>query len=330
MKCSIMRYMDYDRLASELVRALRGRRSQGALNRKLGRSSNVAHTWERGTRSPSASDFFRLARLAQVEVAEVLGDFTMGADAFQRTYTFEARGTAALLGALSHGRSQAELGRAVRRSRNTVARWLDGSTEPRLPDLLRWVEATTQRLLDFVAAFANPQALPSLAAAYTDLERQRRLAYELPWAHAVLRALELDAYSRLARHVRGVIAGRVGISQEQEDECLRALSAAGQIRRRRGKWRVQRVLAVDTREDPEGNLRLKRHWAGVGLSRIGNRALPVGSQYSYNLFAISEDGLEEIRHAHLQYYERLRAIVAECRRPTRVVLANLQLLPLDV
>jgi hypothetical protein len=47
------------------------------------------------------------------------------------------------------------------------------------------------------------------------------------------------------------------------------------------------------------------------------------------LFAISDEGLEQIRQAHLQYYERVRAIVAECEHPTRLALVNVQLLPLD-
>jgi transcriptional regulator with XRE-family HTH domain len=68
--------MNYDALTSELVRALRGRRSQGAINRKLGRSSNAVHAWEHGSRSPRASDFFKLGRLAGVDVAHVLAQFT--------------------------------------------------------------------------------------------------------------------------------------------------------------------------------------------------------------------------------------------------------------
>ena len=151
----------------------------------------------------------------------------------------------------------------------------------------------------------EPSSLPSLRATWADLERQRRLAYDLPWAHAVLRVLELDDYLRLPEHARGFVAQRIGISEALEDECLAALAHAGQIRRRRGKWTLTRVMAVDTRDDPEGNLRLKRHWAKVGAERLERPALPSKSQYSYNLFAISDEGLELIRQAHLQYYERL-------------------------
>jgi len=319
--------MDHETLASELIRALRGTRSQAAINRRLGRTSNVAHAWERGTRSPSASDFFKLARASKVDVPRVLSEFA-GGPSFTRN-ALDAGAIAAWLEALAHGRSHAELSRAVKRDRNTVARWLSGASEPKLPDLLRFVDATTQRMLDFVAAFVEPSALPSLSATWLDFERQRRIAYDMPWAHAVLRALELDAYRRLPAHEAGFIAARIGISSELEAECLSALASAGQIRRRAGKWALTRVMTIDTRDDPEGNLRLKRHWARVGAERLERAALPPSSQYSYNLFAISDAGLEQIRQAHLQYYERLRAIVAECERPTRLALVNVQLLPLD-
>ena len=320
--------MDHGVLASELVRALRGARSQGAINRRLGRSSNAAHGWETGSRQPCASDFFKLARLARVDVARVLSDFAPSTEAQHTRHSFDARGTAVWLRALARGRSQSDLARAVQRDRNTVARWLSGDTEPRLPDLLRFVDVTSQRMLDFVAAFVDPRSLASLRASWTDLDLQRRLAYELPWAHAVLRVLELADYRAQPAHVPGFIATHIGISVEQEEECLNALARAGQIRRQRGKWTLRRVLAVDTRQDPEGNLRLKRHWARVGVERIAQTGLPRGSQYSYNLFAISNEGLEQIRQAHLQYYERVRSIVAECENPTQLALINVQLLPL--
>jgi transcriptional regulator with XRE-family HTH domain len=320
--------MDHDLLASELVRQLRGTRSQGALNRRLGRSSNVAHAWERGARRPTASDFFKLARVARVDVARVLADFAGTPNlAFGRT--FDVRSTAAWLNALARDRSQADLAAGVQRDRNTVGRWLSGASEPRLPDLLRFIEVTTRRMLDFVAQFVDPKSLPSLRAVWDDFEHQRRLAYEMPWAHAVFRALELGDYTSLPKHEHGFIAARIGISPELEEESLNALARAGQIQRRRGKWILQRVMAVDTHEDPEGNLRLKRHWARVGLERLERAVLPTGSQYSYNLFAISDEGFEQIRQAHLQYFARLRAIVAECRHPTHLALVNVQLLALD-
>lgn len=315
--------MDYDSAAKELVRALRGRHSQAAMRRRLKRSSNVLHAWETGTRYPRASDLLQLLQLSGRPPLALLNRFAPCRGASPRTLA-----TSWLQG-LVRGRSQAELSRALGVNRNTMARWLAGTTEPRLPQLLAFVEATTQRLLDFLSEVAGPQPLPSVAAAQADLQLQRGLAYNRPWSHAVLRVLELEAYRSLPRHEPGFIAARLGITLDEEEQCLSALLRAKQIRKRAGQFRVGRVLSVDTRQDQAGNLALKRHWFGVAKSQLERHGIPDDALASYNLFAISEADLERVRQAHLDYYERVRAIVAESKQPSRVVLTTIGLLPLS-
>ena len=318
----------YDETARELVRALRGKRSQQAVNRRLGHTSNAVYAWEAGLRQPRASDFFRLAALGGVPVHAALTGFAPRRD-LRLPQKLDARAVAAWASNLTAGHAASKLARSLGCNRNTLARWVKGATEPRLPEVLRLVDVVTHRLLDFVALFTDPSALPSLAASALALREQRRIAYDLPWAHAVLRVLELDDYRRLDRHRDGFIAARAGISPEDEARCLDALAEAKQIRKRRGKWTTARVLTVDTQKDPAKNLELKRHWARVGVERLGTPALEGGGLFSYNLFAISEASLIELRAAHLEYYERLRSIVAACKAPDRLFLANVQLIPLD-
>jgi transcriptional regulator with XRE-family HTH domain len=311
--------MDYELASRELIRALRGKRSQAALRRRLGRRSNVLHAWETGARYPKATDLLQLLQVSGRSPAAVLGRLAVCRGASLRTLlTTWLRG-------LVRDRAHAEVARQLGVNRNTVARWLAGETEPRVPQLLALVEATTQRALDFLADLAN---LPSIAAAQADLRRQRDLAYRQPWAHAVLRALELEQYQALPRHEPGVLAASTGISGDEEQGALSALLQVGQITKRGQRFRPSRVLAVDTRENPDGNLALKRHWFNVASERLARDGIPTDGLASYNLFAIAEADLERLRQAHLDYYERLRSIVAESRGPTRVVLATIGLLPL--
>jgi DNA-binding phage protein len=319
--------MDCELLAAELARALRGRRSQPALSRRLGFTSNVVYAWESGRRAAAASVFFRLVALGKVDVAAMLAGFA-GDGALRGLDFSRPSAIAQLLRALRADRPLSEIARAVAVDRTTVARWFDAVTEPRLPELLRYVDATTQRLLEFVSLFADPSALGSTRKRYADLLAQRRLAYELPWSHAVLRALELDAYRALPRHEPGFLARCVGISREDETRCLRALAAAKQIALEHGHYKVKRVLTVDTRPNEEENRRLKLHWASVGLQRLQAGA-PPGALFSYNLFPIDARGFERIRRLHLEYYERIREIVAESSAADRVVLMNMQLVPLE-
>lgn len=234
---------------------------------------------------------------------------------------------ARLLDALRGGSSIKDVAGRAGRSRYAVSRWLGAAAEPRLPDFLRMIEATSLRLLDFVAAFFDPSALPSAARAWRQLETARHVARELPWSHAVLRVLELSDYRALPRHEPGFIARRAGMSLEEEKRCLRLLAATKQIRKRRGLWEPHRVLTVDTRSNPDAGRALLAFWAEVGLERM--RADGAKGLYSYNLFTVSQRDLDRIRELHLAYFRQLRSIVAQSEPAERLVVANVQLFGLD-
>jgi hypothetical protein len=211
---------------------------------------------------------------------------------------------------------------AVGRNRFAVARWFHGEAEPRLPDFFRLIEGTTRRLLDFVAAFVDPERLPSLQRSWHQLELSRRAAYDAPYTHAVLRALELSAYAALPRHQRGWIAQRLGIPLQEELRCLKLLADTGQIVKRRGRWNASEVSAVDTRRDPEAAARLRTFWAQVGLERA---ARDPGAVLSFNLGTLAAADLERVRELHRRYFSELRDIIAASSPGEHVLLANVQL-----
>jgi hypothetical protein len=237
--------------------------------------------------------------------------------------------TAAFLRSLSGASPLRVVARAAGADRTTVARWLRGDTEPRLPQLLAFIDAMTHRLVEFVGLFVEPAALPSLRELSLELAAQRRIAYELPWSHAVLRALELDAYRRSSSPSPALIARAIGVGVDEAERLIDALRAARLIRRQKGRWVPSQVLTVDTRADPERDRRLKEHWAEVGLDRLRRRSERGKALHSYNLFAVSRADFVRLRELHIEYYERVRRIIAQSSLAERVVLLNQQLVPLD-
>jgi hypothetical protein len=237
--------------------------------------------------------------------------------------------TASLLRTLAGTVPASHLARSIGVDRGSLTRWLAASTEPRLPQLFAFVAATTHRLVDFVDLFAGGHDLSELRRARAALTAQRRLAYEVPWSHAVLRALELDRYAALGRHEGSVVAGAIGLPVEDVEALLSELRRAGQVRRRGGRYGVGRVMAVDTRPDPEQNRQVKAHWTRVALSRLERTQPGYAGLFSYNLFPISEKDLVSVRELYVEYYERVRDIVAQSSHADRVVLLNLALVPLD-
>ncbi len=320
--------MDYEHLASELVRRLRGKRSQPALSRRLGYHANVVYLWESGRRFPPASSLFQLAARSNAKPNALQGWLGSSAPALQASWA--APQTHAVLELLVAGARDSEVARAAGVDRTTVARWRSGRTEPRLPSWLRLVDKLGHRLIEFIQLFCDPAALPSLQSLYHDLQAQERLVHELPSSHLVMRALELDAYKALGQHRPGFIAAATGLTLAEEDQYLQALKQAGQVRKdRAGLYRVARVLTLDTRRDPQRNRRLKQHFAGVALERLRKLSPDAKSLFSYNLFCASRADWQRIRELHIEYFERMRRIVAESKRADHVVLINQQLLLLD-
>jgi transcriptional regulator with XRE-family HTH domain len=328
LRLLIMPICDIEQLSRELVRHLRGRRSQLAFSRHLGFASNVYQTWELGKRYPKSSDFLSVAHKSGLPVKHAVASFLQHHSHWgSATDATSPSAVTALLLDLRGDRRISELSIAAGANRATLSRWLSGAGEPRLPDLLRLVQAATHRLLEFAAIFAPPELLSATRVEWENLELQRQLAYELPMSHAVLRALELRRYQELKTHREGFIAALLGISVEDERAYLSALARARQIRKRKGLWHITQVLTVDTRRQAAPNQRLKQYWASLGAERTVHES--GNGLFCYNLFTVSEPDYQRLREMQLAYFEALRAVVGRSEPADRVVVTNLQLFALD-
>jgi hypothetical protein len=187
------------------------------------------------------------------------------------------------------------------------------------------IEYTSRRVLDFVAAFTDPEALPSARRAWRLLSGARQAAYAEPWSHAVLRALELDEYRALPRHEPGWIARRLGIAEALELTSLDVLKRSGQIRRTAQRYEPTGLRSVDTRADPERARELRARWASVGVERLRAGAEGV---LSYNLGMVSRADLKQLEQLQRAHYRKLVNVIAESSPGECVVLYAAQLLEL--
>ena len=170
--------------------------------------------------------------------------------------------------------------------------------------------------------------MPTVSAEWSKLCRAREVAYESPWSHAVLRALELDGYRRAAP-ARAVswLAQCLGIDREEAQAGLDALAKSGQIRRSRGKWRVDRVVDVDTSADLTRARSLKLAWTRVAVERLASGA---PGSFGYSVFAISRRDLQRLQAVQLQYVHAMQTLIAESAFGECVGLYCAQLLDLGV
>ncbi len=311
-------------VAADLVRALRGRRSRAAFSKRLGYRSNVVYRWETGIAWPVTDDFLRAVGRVDPGVATLFPRFfgRSGPDGPSAEPPSAAR-VAAFLRELRGKTPIGVLAERTGYSRYRIGRWLKGSSRPRLPEFLSLVEASSRRLLDLFAGLIDPARLPSLAPRWRELCAAREAAYESPWSHAVLRALELAGYRR--NPSTAWLAARLGLDEAGVEAGLAQLRRSGQVERSRGRYRVRRVQMVDTGADPARARKLKATWARTAVDRL--EAGSAGS-FGYSLFAVSRSDLQKLRDLHLEYVRAMQSVIAQSKSSECVGLYCSQLLDL--
>lgn len=313
------------RIASDLVRALRGRRSRAAFSRALGFRSNVVHRWEAGSAFPAAETL--LCRLAPIrpEVRTLFARF-WGEHLRDKVPSGASHidDVAGFLRALRGRTPVAALVERTPYNRHQISRWLSGRARPLLPEFLALVEAQSRRLLDLLSLLVDPASLPSVAERWQHLCAAREAAYEAPFCHAVLRALELESDPR--RGQPAYLAERLGVAVTEVEAGLGALQRSGQIRRRRGRYVVTEVAGVDTRQDPVRARGLKAYWGRLGIARL-EQGTAAGT-FGYSLFAISQANLARLQALQLDYVRAMQNIIAEPQTDDCVGLFCSQLLDL--
>jgi len=320
------REMNYEAIAVELIRALRGRRSRAEVSRRAGYRSNAVHRWEARRSWPTAARFLALHRALRPSARSWIERFFHARPSWAADLDPSSpEAVTAFLQQLKGKTPILRIAEHAQRNRYSVARWLDGAAEPKLPEFLRLVDASSRRLIDLVAALEDPAQLPSLRQHWTQIQLARTAAYDLPWSHAVLRALELESGPRGLAAQRAWIARQLQISAEDVQEALRVLEATAQITKTRAGYRPRQIAAIDTGHDPQRAHALKVAWASTALERMKSGA---PGRFGYSLFAIARADLARLHALHLQYVRAMQEVVASSAPSECVGLYCAQLLDL--
>jgi hypothetical protein len=317
--------MDYRSLGRELVKALRGRRSQVAVSRRLGFKTNVLYTWESGRSSPSMSEFLRYADRVGKPTETVVAAFYRTRPAWLAADLSAAEIALQMLRDQRRQVPLVQISRATGYSRFALRRWFNGEAEPRLHEYLAVLDTCSRRVIDFLASFVDPALLPAARDAHLVQTLARQAAYERPWSHAVMRVLETEDYRALPAHETGWIAKRLGISLGEEQESLELLSRSRQVELLDGRYVPRTQTAIDLRAGHDAARRLSAWWVSVAAER----AKESQGMFAYNVCGLSRRDLDRIQALQVDYLKQVRAIVAESDPVERVALVATQVFALD-
>jgi transcriptional regulator with XRE-family HTH domain len=322
----------YERVAHELLRAIRGKRSQVALARRLGYSGNPVTDWERGVRHPTAKEVLRVAAACRLPVREAFLVLVPLEPPILASRSGKAGGRewvihpwlAALRGSLSN----TELAQRLGISRYTVSRWCSGDTDIKLHELLLCIHALTGRVHDWVAGLVPIAQVPSLTTQFEQATAARNVAVEQPWTEAILRVLETQSYREYPAIAHSTLAATLGISDVTLQQALDGLTHAAIVSRQEDPstgqvyYEALRELSVDTRTHPNAIRTLQQHWLEVALERSRR-----GEQdwFAYNVFSCSRSDLARVKDCLKRGFRESRSVIATSSPNERAGLVLMQL-----
>lgn len=306
---------------------MRGKRSQTWVNRRLGCKSNVVYTWERGRNFPSVTQFLELLEICGQDTRAKLRAFSPKVSLWLQDSS-RSPTTASVSAFLRDQRGQipiGELAASMGVSRFCVSRWLKGTAQPKLPELLSFVHHSSKRLLEFVELFADVGAIPELGGELARHQAATQAAKEVPWSQAVLRAIEAVPHDRFDSSVEEVIAQRLRIDVQDVARSMKLLAASGQIAITGGRWVPIDSDATDLGRDRSIAETQRRFWSQVAAERVGYGK----GMCAYNICGVSAEDLLRLKQLQRDYLRQARAIIAESKPVEHVALLITHVLALD-
>ncbi len=294
-------------VAQDLLRGLRGRRSQQFLNRRLNFRSNQVHKWETGQNQISWEMFIHVCTVRSVAIDRLLLNAFLFHSPPERIDLL-----------LQHLLPKAELkthASSLGVSPQTLRRWYKGESDLGLATILQIFSLLPGQAENFVirlceaATCLPPEQLQSWPGSPLEI------LFRHPIAGALTAALELDEYISQTSHPTGWLAQKLGSTEDEIESALHALQEVGAIRQA-GIHYASENLTIDTSgANPSSRLRLRGYWFDRFVRAIGLRKLSLAgrSQLTYFVHALSEDGRHEIKGLLQAFYRDVDRVIRKDR-----------------
>ena len=182
--------INYEKLAGEILRSLRGTRTQRQCSELLGYSFNQVGKWESGATHIKWEDFIHVAEALQIPIAKHFNAFF-----------WLSEGEFSASSAIKHLAVQLSLPpRKSPAARAVMKRWLSGSSSPDFAEVLKMIDSQPAVLIGWLALFVDCASVPGLRARYAIWQLEVESVLSDPRCVFINAALELQSYKDLPIH----------------------------------------------------------------------------------------------------------------------------------
>ncbi|POB14479.1 DUF4423 domain-containing protein [Halobacteriovorax sp. DA5] len=298
---SITTDFDFDELSQQLIRSIRGDKSQEWVNQKLGASSNIVHRWEKGHSKTSWEDFLSLCDIFKIDLKNILLSYLRYQDTLQEP--------SKLLDFIFSNKSLNDISSSCGITTSKLRRLKSGETGLCLNDFLQIVFGLDEmESMALVFELTSQKSIPLL-----DNYNKMRLEitkhyFDNPNIGIVLICLDLPAYKKLSFHQDSFLAKATGLSIKEVNDILVICENNKLIEKVDGIYRAGKIKISDRGSRQQMN-DIRKFWLEKAIANIKDKSEK--DAYGSMVFNASQSARQQIIALYLRFFEDFKKIVSE-------------------
>lgn len=309
--------IDFDWVATEMVKAVRGKRSQNQLNRKLGFSVNQLYRWESGYRKITWKNFVQICSLSRVSIGEILK--------VEIGFFGDEREIKDLILHLKGQHSLTAFSKLVNLPNTKIRNWAQGRGQVNLSDVLKMIEGSLGVSTDIVAKICDINLVPSLLEVHKLRLFQRNICFQNPELMIMIHGVELLSRQALGASYWSQISGLTSLSEKRCKELVEIGIDAKYFEMKEQHLKVT-ISFIDTRGALKQTLDMRRFWINVALKKIDTiEDITKPHRLLYFIMSVSDHGAEKLQALMYQFISKMAELNRDDPGPsTQIRLINFQ------
>jgi transcriptional regulator with XRE-family HTH domain len=332
----------YPQIAQEILKRIRGSRTQIETSRILGFHYNQYHKWESGDRQIKWDQFIMVCEAFQVQIEGTLR--------YMLLYILKKFDPANAPDILSQflkisGRNDLDvLARRLHTHQSSIRRWLNGSVMPDLGTVLQFFDLEKDFLDAFIRRIFEVAPGEATYSKSANIEEARLQFFSFfPWGLVILAALEVQQFQNLKSEKLPELARFVGIDNEILKMSLSLMVRLGIVEIEKECYQLKIHFFNLNNLNKEELVRPCQYWTEKIDRRMkiremggGDRLPPKTLLFSdYRMVSITKESEDLINAAMAEFIGKVKAIHENQKGPREKVACLLihhykpELLPLD-
>jgi len=295
-----MNLMDFHKLSSEIIPALRGKRSQQQMSHLMGYTFNQVHRWETGKTRIKWNEFLHYCQLTKAPLTKSIKE------AF--TYFGDLADQKKLLRHFLGPHSIATLCKELNYSPSTFSRMLNGKTEVTLDQVLQIMDFGSIDFLRFIEILCKGAPLPEITKKSEIDHKFLKLYGKYPWLSILMSALDQKIYKQNPKDE--FLAAKTKIPLTQVREALKELESLDLIKKVNGAWQAQ-LFKISMRGDLADRKKIAQYVCATASASVESSFGNPSCRHSWKHFSLNQKNYEKMLQKYTEFFNDLGRIIDE-------------------